>query len=136
MNNNTIYIGRIISAMLLGLSTIPFLYIFFFESDWDIEIFILCMIPMAVFGAIFFRFDKQMKSRKNCSKYEYISFYEKCKNSVKAKGFNLSDEDKEAIKQQAKDMDYFLNIEEEILFEIYKKGLKEYRAKNKKAKNK
>ena len=136
MNNDKIYVFRIISIILLALSSIPFFINFFFESSWNIETFIFCLIPMAFFAIIFFRFDHQMRNRKNCSKYEYLKFYNTCKSQVKVSGFNLSNEDKAAIKLQAKDLEYFSNIEEDVLIEIYKKRLKEYKAKAKKQKAK
>ena len=129
-----LFVSWIISTILFAVSSIPFFVGFFFSTGWEILYFVVCLIPMALFGVIYFKFDKQMRERKDCSKYEYVYFYKKCKDAGVTSGFQLTDAEKDIIMQCGKELTYFVNIEEEVLLDIYRQGLKEYRKKEKQKK--
>lgn len=124
-----LFISWMASAVLFALSSIPFFVGFFFTMGWEILYFVACLVPMALFGIIYFKFDKQMRERKECSKYEYVYFYKKCKDAGVVSGFQLNDGDKDIIIQCGKKLTYFVNMEDDVLIETYRKGLKEYRKK-------
>lgn len=122
-----LFISWIISAILFALSSIPFFVGFFFTVAWDIIYFAVCLIIMALFGIIYLNFDKRMRERKDCSKYEYVYFYKKCKDAGASD--KCQQKDKKIIKQCAEELSYFANIESDVLVEIYRHGLKAYNEK-------
>jgi len=124
-----LFISWVISAIAFALSSIPFFAGFFFIVAWEIMYFAICLVIMILFGAVYLNFDKQMRERKDCSKYEYIYFYKKCKKAGASEKCRLND--KTIIKQCAKELSYFANIEDDEVVEIYRKGFREYNKKSK-----
>lgn len=124
-----LFISWVISAILFALSAINFFAGFFFIVEWKIMYFVACLVLMALFGAIYLNFDKRMRERKDCSKYEYVYFYKKCKDAGASE--KCQQKDKIIINQCAKELSYFANIEDSELVKIYRKGLKAYNEKTK-----
>ena len=122
-----LFISWIISIILFALSSLPFFAGFFFTVGWEIVYFGICLCIMVIFAAIYFYFDKKMKERKYCSKYEYAYFYKKCK--VLMDSTNNSANERAIVTQCASESTYFANIEENVLVEIFRKGKKEYNKK-------
>ena len=122
-----LFISWIISIILFALSSLPFFVGFFFTVGWDILYFIVCLFIMILFAALYLKFDKKMKERKDCSKYEYIYFYKKCKLLIDSA--NRRRNEKEVVKQCASELAYFANIEEDLLIKIFHKGKKAYNKK-------
>ena len=123
-----LFIGWIFSGIMFLLSSIPFFIGFFFDNSWKISFFAICLIGMVLFGVIYLKLDKQMKERTNCSKFECVYFYKKCKAAGVAG--KIQEKDKEIIKTCAKELTYFANIDAHVLYEIYSKGMKAYKSKN------